>query len=165
MLNFGFSELLPTGSNSQTSKIETKDGAIRLIWCVRQTWWVLVLHRSWLPCSMGRVWKIHLVMTWPNSGVDDARELHRQRGQDFSVSRAISIYEGTGIAGGVDDAIDTEFCTIPGRKNVSEVAFVNVKTNKLVVNAVFNKKRSMIASIESGHQRQQNRWGETRRSG
>lgn len=32
------------------------------------------------------------------------------------------------------------------------LAFVDVKTNKLVVNAVFNKKRGIIASVESGHQ-------------
>lgn len=67
------------------------------------------------------------------------------------MSRAISIYEGTGIAEGVDYAIDTEFCGIPGRKNVSEVALVNIKTNNLV-NAAFNKKRGMIVSVESGHQ-------------
>lgn len=114
-------------------------------------------HAQW-----GESGKSILVTTRPSSGVDDAGELHRQQGQDFSVSRAISIYEGTGIAEGVGDAIDTEFCTIPGRKNVSEVALVNVKTNNLVVNTVFNKKRGITASRESGHQRQQNMWGETR---
>jgi hypothetical protein len=45
-------------------------------------------------------------------------------------------------------ALDTEFCSITGRFNVTEVAIVNVRTDKLVVHAIFNDKRGMIASTK-----------------
>jgi hypothetical protein len=45
-------------------------------------------------------------------------------------------------------ALDTEFCSITGRFNVTEVAIVNVRTNKLIVHAIFNDKRGMIASTK-----------------
>jgi len=44
--------------------------------------------------------------------------------------------------------LDTEFCSITGRFNVTEIAIVNVRTDKLVVHAIFNDKRGMIASTK-----------------
>ena len=45
-------------------------------------------------------------------------------------------------------AVDTEFCSIPGQLNVTEVAVVNMRTNNLVVHGVFNHKRGMVASAK-----------------
>ncbi|KFY20808.1 hypothetical protein V491_03408 [Pseudogymnoascus sp. VKM F-3775] len=45
-------------------------------------------------------------------------------------------------------AVDTEFCSIPGRLSVTEVAVVNMRTNNLVVHGVFNHRRGMVASAK-----------------
>lgn len=45
-------------------------------------------------------------------------------------------------------ALDTEFSAVAGRLNVTEVAVVDVKTGQVVVNAVFDDNRALIASTK-----------------
>lgn len=44
--------------------------------------------------------------------------------------------------------IDTEFNKIAGRQNVSEVAIVDLKTNRIIVHAVMNEQRAIVASTK-----------------